>query len=97
MTKVEEVLQSKNVHRQAYHSNSFIGNHCHVICKNKNYEAITDVAMQITNELGGSTKLTAMAMEIKDKFTPLFEKFSTCHMMFNSSQIVDPDILGKML
>ena len=30
-SKVEEVLQGMNVKRQAYHSNSFIGNHCHKV------------------------------------------------------------------
>ena len=28
-TQVEETLQAMNIKRQAYHSNSFIGNHCH--------------------------------------------------------------------
>ena len=29
--EVENVLQKKGVKRQAYHSNSFVGNHCHKI------------------------------------------------------------------
>ena len=33
MKKVEEVLIGMNVIRQAYHSNSFIGNHCHKVLK----------------------------------------------------------------
>ena len=31
--KVEAVLKEMNVVRQAYHSNSFIGNHCHKVLK----------------------------------------------------------------
>ena len=96
MTKIEEVLASKNVQRQAYHSSSFIGNHCHTICKDKNYEDVTRVAMDVVKVLGeGNPKFMVMALEIKEKFTLLFEKFSTCHLMFNSSQEVNPDILSK--
>lgn len=31
--RVEEILQGRNIKRQAYHSNSFIGNHCHRVLK----------------------------------------------------------------
>ena len=31
VTELENVLQRKNVKHQAYHSSSFIGNHCHKI------------------------------------------------------------------
>ena len=96
MTKIEEVINGKNVYRQAYHSSSFIGNHCHtILCNDKSYEQVTASALNVARDLGADEKITKMAGEIQTKFTPLFEKFARCHSMFNSSEVVDAEELGE--
>ena len=41
--------------------------------------------------------LVAMAHDIKDKFVKLFSLFDVCHNLYNSSSVVDIDILGNLL
>ena len=78
-----------------YHSSFFIGNHCHAVCKDKKYELVTDAALSVVNEVAPeNAKFQSMAADIKAKFTPLFGKFAECHLLFNSSKIVDPEILS---
>lgn len=41
-----------------------------------------------------NTRLQAIALDVKEKFTSLFGLYSVCHMAFNSSDIVDVSLLG---
>ena len=48
------------------------------------------IPVTVTQEMQpGNNHLCAMAEAVKEKFSGLFGKYSRCHMLFNSSGIVD--------
>jgi hypothetical protein len=54
--------------------------------------------MKVVTDLNPSnTYVNASALNIKDKFTELFRRYSICHMQFNSKSYVDHQILGKIV
>ena len=48
----------------------------------------------ITEQYPQSMSLAIAANEIREKFTPAFEMFATCHLLFNSRDVVDVHVLG---
>ena len=42
----------------------------------------------------GNIRLCTLALDVKTKFSEVFKRFSTYHMMFNSGSTVDIQTLG---
>ena len=72
------------VERQAYHSNSFIGNDCHLLLKSEN---VTN--LDIVRELEKDNELLIEVGKLCEQFGILFNKYGCCHIVFNSARHLD--------
>lgn len=57
-----------------------------------------NVPLAVVSELDpGNTRLCALALEVKERYTNVFKLYSACHMLFNSSKSVDTILLGALI
>ena len=93
---LEKVLQQHNIKIQAYHSRSFVGNHCVKYLKDK---VITDLCQGIVDkasELSGNKRTTDMAKHTASKFRKLNELYSKAHDAVAHALPVAPDHVGDI-
>ena len=65
--------------------------------QDRNYEDICSVPMKVVSDQApNNTYLNAAALNIQEKFTEIFKRYSACHMLFNSRTTVDHQLLGKI-
>ena len=76
---LSEVLYIHNIVAQAFHSHSYIGNHCHKYLKPQVYSAVCDSVVERTIELTDSVRLHDEARMIRNKYLTLNQLFSRVH------------------
>ncbi len=108
---LDVALASFNVHRQAYYSGTFIGNHVHCTLKVTKLilmNTFTNENLQPENLNWLCTSITLLAnrydprirsraAEISRKLRVAFELFAACHNIYDKLQVTDAEIhtLGK--
>ncbi|XP_071944865.1 uncharacterized protein [Antedon mediterranea] len=92
--KIDSTLKSFGVQRQAYHGQSFVGNHVHKCCKTENINKLTDMLLQETQL--HCPALMPSANIVAKKYNLLFKKFAECHNMYNIAAPFDKEMLKKL-
>ena len=78
------------VERQAYHSNSLIGNDCHLLLKSENITKLCYSILDIVRELEKGELLIEVGKSC-EQFENLFNKYGCCHIVFNSARHLNDD------
>ncbi|CAH1248628.1 Hypp8324 [Branchiostoma lanceolatum] len=88
--QLDMVLKKHNVKRQAYHSQSFIGNHVQAMLKDKPIEDMTTIIVAIVNELVDSYDFPLGMRErakcLQQKYEKLFKLFAACHKLYSHAR-----------
>ncbi|XP_066300278.1 uncharacterized protein [Branchiostoma lanceolatum] len=90
-SSLEPVLNEFNVHVQAYHSRSFVGNDVHKMLHDKPIEALTSAVDQAVNDVleghpGFPLSLIPNGKEVARKYDLLFKLFAKCHRAYAHSK-----------
>ena len=100
-------LDEFNVHTQAYHSRSFVGNHVHRTLKvRKHYYRINNITQMYLTKTNRealcnavkptgqrfSTTVGTKAEEVCQTFTQAFALFEGCHRIYDKGDVSDEDI-----
>ena len=91
VSSLDGILKSMGVERQAYHSNSFIGNDCHLPLKSENVTKLCYSILDIVRELEKDNELLIEAGKSCEQFEILFNKYGCSHIVFNSARHLDDD------
>ena len=89
--RVEKVLKDNCIKRQAYHSGSFVGNHCNKYMKYHVYYAICSSIEAETYFLSENQDTWHAATEIKEKYLLLNDSYAKVHRLVSSVRPVDED------
>ena len=76
---LESVLNNNKIYVQAYHSGSFVGNHCHKYLKPQVFTQICDSIVSKAKELTTDRGVIVRAQSVCDKFQALNSLFSDVH------------------
>ena len=76
---LESVLNNNKIYVQAYHSGSFVGNHCHKYLKPQVFTQICDSIVSKSKELTTDRGVIVRAQSVCDKFQALNSLFSDVH------------------
>ena len=86
---LDSTLKSIGVQRQAYHSNSFVENDCHILLKDKNNEKLCYSIYHLLTELNLNDDEFILQSKIKcEKFELFFKKYGACHLLFNAARLL---------
>ena len=100
-TNLESILNQHRIVTQAFHSHSFIGNHCNKYLKKNVYTAICNSVVRKTFQLTDNNDTHDLALEIKSKFLHLNSLFSKVHEMLSHRRPVGkhdfPDIENAIM
>ena len=58
---------------------------------------LCEIPVEIINQIDNIPQIIITANTIKEKYTRLFELYSNCDSMFNSGDVVDTVMLGKLI
>ena len=83
-------LDKHKIVPQAYHSRSFIGNHCHKYMKSEVHKDITSHISTYTNTLTQDRSINEAANKVKHTFDTLNGAFSDIHKQISHTQKIDP-------
>lgn len=85
---LDRVLQKHHIEVQAYHSHSFVGNHCHKYLQDLVYTDLCQEVATKTSQLTKSTLIRNEAEVIKLEFTTLNARFSAVHKLLSHCDII---------
>ncbi|XP_065655233.1 uncharacterized protein LOC136081633 [Hydra vulgaris] len=92
VNKLDKVLNSLGVQRQAYHGKSFVGNHVNKMLKEKSILELCNSIPNLVVELGfNDTDIHRETIEVCKNFKVLFSKFGICHKLINSCNQFNED------
>ena len=77
--KLKHILAKHNIVPQAYHSRSFIGNHCHKDMTTQVYTDLTKHIVSTVVELTTEQAIIDKTFSVRTKFDPLNSAFVTVH------------------
>jgi len=90
--RLDDILKSKNVERQAYHGKSFIGNHVHKMLKSGSIKDLCQSIPNLITELGFQEKeVYRKSILLQENYSLLFTKYAKCHFTINSKEEFDAD------
>ena len=88
---LDVVLQKHNIKVQAYHSRSFVGNHCHQYLKKEVYEDICKSILLKVRDMCDCSATVEKATQIGDTFSTLNAHFAKVHMDICHSNYIPPE------
>ena len=92
---LDHALQKCGIKVQAYHSRSFVGNHCNKYLQPQVYTSVCDSVVQKTKELSQRSLLNNKAYAIAEDFKGLCKRFSDVHrLVSHGNPIQEGDIEG---
>ncbi|XP_065665062.1 uncharacterized protein LOC105850185 isoform X2 [Hydra vulgaris] len=101
--QLDEILKANQVQRQAYHGKCFVGNHVHTMLKPQPLLDLCNSIPKLISNLGFiDTEVHLLSVNVSQKFKQLFQYYSKCHNLMNSSQsfqendVQELDQLGQM-
>ncbi|GFO46595.1 amine oxidase [Plakobranchus ocellatus] len=93
---LDTVLNKHRITPQAYHSRSFVGNHCHKYLQPNVYKDLTDTIVKQTQTLTSNPFLIDKACTIQITFNDLNNAFRTVHNAISHTKPIDPNSLTDM-
>lgn len=84
---IEEELQNNGIQVQAYHSGSFVGNHCHKYLQTPVYTAVCDRVVAETAEVTDTDTILGAALETSCRFKTLFELYAKVHNIVSHTTV----------
>ncbi|XP_078699179.1 uncharacterized protein LOC144926373 [Branchiostoma floridae x Branchiostoma belcheri] len=99
--QLDPVLQRFNVKRQAYHSQSFIGNHVNRMLQNDAIQELTSIVKTTVDSMMEKyddlpLSLVPLATSTAWKFEQLFTRFSRCHAGYSHSEPMDERAIADL-
>ncbi|XP_057290698.1 uncharacterized protein LOC130657379 [Hydractinia symbiolongicarpus] len=85
-SSIDKTLQKMGVERQAYHGQSFIGNHVHKLLKKENIQNLTSSIKEIVAAQKHDDQLIHSVNLEMDKYDMLFTYFAEVHNIYNSAK-----------
>ncbi|XP_078701358.1 uncharacterized protein LOC144927657 [Branchiostoma floridae x Branchiostoma belcheri] len=100
-SQLDPVLNEFRVRRQAYHSQSFIGNHVNRMLKDDAIERLTSAVTSTVNSIMEKfedlpVSLVPLARATADKHKQLFTLFAHCHKGYSRSEPMNEDAVQKL-
>ncbi|XP_066263922.1 uncharacterized protein [Branchiostoma lanceolatum] len=96
---LEVVLHDFHVKKQAYHSQSFVGNHVNTMLKDAPIQRLTAAAMEkvdqlmVTEDIDFPLSLYNRAQALQHKYMTVFTLFGDCHRRYShAEQVCEEDI-----
>ena len=86
---LDTILNRHRITPQAYHSRSFVGNHCHKYRDENVYTELTETIVKQTQALSRNPFLTDEACRIQITFNGLNEAFSKVHNAMSYTKHID--------
>ena len=96
VANLEQMLLRNNIVIQAYHSRSFVGNHCAKYLKESVYTAVTDSVELKTNALTKNQNIIIEAESTAFKFRRLNELFSHVHSLVSHTRSHTEDNIAQI-
>ena len=93
---LENILQQHKIQVQAYHSRSFVGNHCVKYLHNSVREALACGIVNKANELSQASRVQNMAVATAYKFNKLNELYSNAHEAVSHMLPIPPDHISDI-
>ncbi|GFO22115.1 amine oxidase [Plakobranchus ocellatus] len=93
---LESVLEASVIVPQAYHSRSFIGNHCHKYIPENVYTNITKHVVFYTAQLTTDQNIIDRAYFLREKFDALNRSFATVHSLVSHTHKIDPSMFDTI-
>ena len=87
--KLEYILANHNIVPQAYHSRSFIGNHCHKYMTTQVYTDLTKHIVSTVVELTTEQAIIDKTFSVRTKFDALNSAFTTVHNLVSHSRKIE--------
>ena len=78
-SKLDGILNEAHITPQAYHSRSFIGNHCHRYITDNIYKKLTTFIFRQTVQLTNDQSIIDNAQVVRAKFNTLNEAYHDIH------------------
>ena len=95
-SNLDEVLKKHRITPQAYHSRSFVGNHCHRYLQPKVYEDLTQSIITQATACTNSPFIIDEAWRIKMIFDDLNNELRQVHELVSHTRTVSRDDLGQI-
>ncbi|XP_078671099.1 uncharacterized protein LOC144911160 [Branchiostoma floridae x Branchiostoma belcheri] len=101
-SQLDPVLQKFRVQRQAYHSQSFIGNHVNTMLQDKAIDELTSVTSSVVSSLMDKypddlpITLVPNAKATAQKYKWLFERFASCHKKYSHGGQMDDRAIDEL-
>eukprot|EP00117_Sycon_ciliatum_P000960 scpid48110/ scgid3364/ len=93
---IEKVLQDNNIHRQAYHSGSFVGNHINSALKPAVLTSLVSAPATNIAARWNSTKLMDEAEVVQQRYRELFVGYSKCRALFSHCEAMSDEQIEKL-
>ncbi|XP_071955873.1 uncharacterized protein [Antedon mediterranea] len=94
VAKLDDVLKSFRVNRQAYHGKSFVGNHIHKCCKPENIKTLMTKICKTATEL--CPEIEENVVSVTTKYGRLFNLFGICHRQYNCASFFTEEMILKL-
>ncbi|CAH1250144.1 Hypp8791 [Branchiostoma lanceolatum] len=94
-SRLEEALQKHHVRRQAYHSQSFVGNHVKIMLQKESIADLTSVASEAARDIVSKSNfpqtIITRTQAIEQRYKKLLSEFSECHKRFTHGSRMDTE------
>ena len=90
-SKLDCILETFRIIPQAYHSRSFIGNHCHNYLKLDVCQTLTKHIVDETTSLTGDPFIVDESYQVKHKFDYLNECYKDIHLLISHTRPISPE------
>ena len=95
-TALDTVLNKHRITPQAYHSRSFIGNHCHKYLQHKIYTDLTETIIKQTQALTNNPFTIDKAATIQVTFNNLNSAFNKVHNAISHTKLIQPSSISEI-
>ena len=95
-SKFDNILSKNRITPQAYHSRSFVGNHCHKYLTKKVFEELTASAVETTYACTKNITIREEAERMQRKFNTLNEAFAFVHESVSHCQPIKSEDISTI-
>ena len=95
-SELDQILEKHNIVPQAYHSRSFIGNHCHKYMTKAVYTNLTKHIVSTAAQLTTDQAVLDQSVYVRTIFDALNEAFSVVHTLVSHTRKIDQSTLDTI-
>ena len=96
VANLDNTLKKHKIVPQAYHSRSFVGNHCHKYLKDDVYTDICESIPRKVQDITDNTSIIAEATAVSRKFKDLNARFSAVHQSISHQKPVSQEEIDSI-